>query len=197
MRLEEGDLAGFPYEIDHIPWDSLRSKIDIVPTDSDGNYLTPTSVRRLALLFIDSKTEARPQILNESMFSDRPSYPEAVGRRLKLWYETDVVEYENEAFATERVPAERRVPNQSRSFQPIPGTPSMSKEALASTPGFASDAQAPGSTLVASRASTPSVDNKIVDDQSVNTSRDSQGEKVSCWSYIIRKLLLCWWNVDF
>ncbi|KAL6921609.1 hypothetical protein FSHL1_005578 [Fusarium sambucinum] len=100
-RLKEGDLTGFPYEIDDEPWKFLKSKIDIVPTDSDGEYLTPTSVRRLALVFIDSRTKIRPKILSEAMLQDlngNASREEIYQYHKKLWLRASTIENEEPTF---------------------------------------------------------------------------------------------------
>ncbi|KAH7003757.1 hypothetical protein EDB82DRAFT_570847 [Fusarium venenatum] len=92
-RLEEGDLADFPYGIDDEPWEFLKSKIDIVP-DSDGEYLTPTS--------------AMLQDLNGNA-----SREEIYQYHKKLWLRASTIENEEPIF--ERI--ERHEPNLSRFFQ--------------------------------------------------------------------------------
>jgi hypothetical protein len=60
-RIQEGDFAGFPYEINDKVWEVLKSKIHIVPTDEDGNYHTFGSIRilNLKLIFVERYSTAR------------------------------------------------------------------------------------------------------------------------------------------
>ncbi|WXC57227.1 hypothetical protein SNK03_003149 [Fusarium graminearum] len=179
IRLQEGELTGFPYEIDEDPWECLKSKIDIVPTDSDGEYLSPTSVRRLELLFINPGIKNCPKNLYEYKlreFNQSRSPLEIYRCRKELLERFGLIKPKEQAFAAGKVAIERFEPSLSRFSQPILETPDTSTLRL--TPGAQH-------ALVTSDVDAPSV----------STSMESQGARRSCWNLVL-ELLLFWYH-DF